>query len=67
MQCGQRVRTIKCEPQATDWTAAALLSRKWGVEGTVVKEHNSHGLTFEVEHEDGSIGHYEEHELEEAT
>jgi len=57
------VLTIERAEVADDWTADALASRQWGVEGQIVKHHDSHGLTYEVRHPDGSIGHYEHHEV----
>jgi hypothetical protein len=64
IELGDRVKTRGCEDTATDWTADAYASRRWGVEGLVVKEHNSHGQVFSVQHDDdGSIGFYESKEL----
>lgn len=62
---GTRVFTVKPDPkdEATDWLPKALASRRWGVEGAIVTHHDSHGLTYEVRHSDGTIGHYEPHEL----
>ena len=64
LQNGTGVQTVKPEREATDWTAGARLSRRWGVRGHVVAHHDSHGLTYEVRHPDGTIGHYEPHELQ---
>ena len=47
-----------------DWTGEALASRKWGVKGTILKHHDSHGLCYEVQHDDGTVGHYDPSELE---
>lgn len=58
-----RVRTVKPEREAGDWTKEALASRKWGTYGTVTTHHDSHGLTYEVQHLDGTTGHYEHEEL----
>jgi hypothetical protein len=64
IKVGQRVLTVE-DPNdsADDWTAEAAVSRKWGEVGEVIATHDSHGLTFEVKHNDGSVGHYEHHEL----
>lgn len=60
---GTRVFTIRPASESDDWLPEAAASRRWGVFGTIEIEHNSHGHTFEVRHEDGSIGWYEPHEL----
>jgi len=62
---GTKVRTVKPDEESDGWSAEALVSRQWGIEGTVVCHHDSHGFTYEVEHPDGSIGTYEPRELEE--
>jgi hypothetical protein len=62
-----QVRTVEAEKVSLDWTPEALISRQWGVVGSITKHHDAHGLTYEVRHPDGSIGHYEERELEEVT
>ena len=64
---GTRVETVKPDQESKDWTARALAARKWGVTGTVVKEHDAHGLFYDVEHEDGTMGYYEPRELEAAA
>lgn len=35
-----------------------------GVEGEVIGEHNSHGLCYDVQHEDGTTVSYDPLELE---
>jgi hypothetical protein len=62
---GQLVKTVRGKPNATDWTPQALASRKWGILGVVAGYHDSHGLFYDVKHQDGSMGFYEPHELEE--
>jgi hypothetical protein len=62
-ESGDRVRTVRPEKESMDWTPEALASRRWDVEGTVDMTHNSHGVTYEVRHADGSLGHYEPREL----
>lgn len=60
---GTRVCTTAEE--VTDWTPEAQASRKWGVEGEILTHHDSHGLCYEVRHQDGSVGHYDYRELRE--
>lgn len=47
-----------------EWSDIAWESRRWGANGIVVTHHDSHGLWYEVRHEDGSIGHYDPTEIE---
>lgn len=61
---GTRVKTVKPDQESKDWNARALAARKWGVMGKTVKEHDAHGLFYDVEHEDGTMGYYEPRELE---
>ncbi len=62
---GTRVHTT-CANNALrkDWTEEAWDSRQWGVRGKVRTHHDSHGLSYEVMHPDGSIGHYDPSEIE---
>ena len=60
---GDTVTTVAIPDPPTDWTPEALRSRRFGVAGTIVDEHNSHGLCYEVQHLDGSIGYYDPREL----
>jgi len=46
------------------YTEEALPKRIWGVPGKIIGKHNSHGLCYDVLHEDGSIGTYDPDELE---
>lgn len=62
---GTKVKTSsgpKAKPN--DWLPECLASRQWGVKGTILKHHDSHGLSYEVQHEDGTVGHYDPLELE---
>jgi hypothetical protein len=61
---GTSVLTIQANPEIDDWTQEALASRKWGVSGKVIMHHDSHGLFYDVCHEDGSVGHYDPSEIE---
>lgn len=61
---GAHVRTVSTSAPAKDWTPEALRSRRFPATGTVVKEHNGHGLCYEVKHDDyKDSGYYEPHEL----
>lgn len=46
-----------------DWTEEALRTRQDGVRGVIVGHHDSHGLCYDVRHEDDSIGCYSPWEL----
>lgn len=62
---GAIVRTVRPERESSDWTAQALASRHWGVEGVVEAVHNSHGLTYDVRHSgNNTLGYYEHHEIQ---
>lgn len=60
---GVRVRTLK-PLHDKDFTAEAREARKWGVEGTIVGHHDSHGLCFVVQHGCLSKGVYNPDEIE---
>lgn len=63
-ETNEHVRTVEVAKPATDWTSGALKSRRWNVTGRIYAHHDSHGVTYEVRHDDdGSIGHYEPREL----
>ena len=57
-----QVRTL--EPKADNYTAEGKKKRKWGVTGIIIAHHNSHGLCYDVRHDDGSVGTYDPDELE---
>jgi len=62
---GTRVKTT--QPNMTmrrEWSDKVWASRRWGIQGTVTTHHDAHGLSYEVKHPDGSIGHYDPSELE---
>lgn len=61
---GTRVRTRKPTRESDDWTESAKASRRWGVTGTAVERHDSPGVSYDVRHDDGSMGAYESRELE---
>ena len=62
---GTRVKTT--EPNTAlrrHWTDEGWASKKCGVEGVVIDHHDSHGLSYEVEHDDGTVGHYDPSEIQ---
>ena len=62
---GTEVVTTEANDAVEGWTQEALDSRRWGIAGLVIAQHDSHGLSYEVQHgEDRSIGHYDPSELE---
>ena len=46
------------------WTDEGWEARQWGVRGTVIMYHDSHGLCYDVLHEDGTEGCYDPSEIE---
>lgn len=46
-----------------EWTDEGWTKLKWGVRGTVIAHHDSHGLCYDVKHEDGSGASYDPTEL----
>lgn len=47
-----------------DWSNDALDTRRWGVQGIILRHHDSHGLYYDVQHADGTEGHYDPSELQ---
>ena len=43
--------------------AKAIPHRKFSVLGTIIAHHDSHGLCYDVRHEDGTVGCYDSREL----
>ena len=61
---GTRVRTLSGKSDI-HFTPEYQKARRWGVTGTIECHHDSHGLCYEVKHDDdGSIGAYEPTEFE---
>jgi uncharacterized Zn ribbon protein len=60
---GVSVVTVLGDKISKDWLPEAHQFRKFGMKGTIIKEHNSHGLCFDVRHSDGSVGCYDPWEL----
>ncbi|MBI2108689.1 MAG: hypothetical protein HYT93_00710 [Parcubacteria group bacterium] len=46
------------------WTDEGWASKKSWVQGKVITHHDSHGLCYDVEHEDGTVGCYDPSEIE---
>ncbi len=61
---GTRVKTTSKKTPDAEWMPEALLGRKWGVIGTVVMHHDSHGLCYDVKHDDGTEGCYDPNEFD---
>jgi len=62
---GTSVKTTQNnEALRNEWNEEALTKRKWGLQGTILNYHDSHGLYYEVLHEDGIKGCYHPSELE---
>jgi hypothetical protein len=48
-----------------EWTDEGWAERKWGMQGEVITHRNdSHGLCYDVQHKDGTVGCYDPSELE---
>lgn len=64
---GTKVRiVVDSEKVADDWTHWAKLSRKKDGTGVVQRHHDSHGLCYDVLHDDDQTeGCYDPHELTE--
>lgn len=61
---GTRVRTTKKNTPDREWMPEALTARKWGVAGTIIMHHDSHGLCYDVRHDNGTEGCYDPSEFE---
>jgi hypothetical protein len=61
---GTRVKTTEENLEIDDWSESAIPKRKWGVKGEVITHHDSHGLCYDVRHDDGTEGSYDPSELE---
>ncbi len=57
---GVKVSTTSAAPGAEkEYTAEAQARRRWGISGKIINHHDSHGLCYEVEHDDRSVGVYD--------
>lgn len=62
---GTPVRTTKADASSSGgWSDAALADRKWDMQGVVTDHSDSHGLCYEIMHEDGTVGWYDPSEFE---
>jgi len=61
---GTRVKTTSKKTSDGEWMPEARAARKWGVTGRILVHHDSHGLCYDVQHDDGSQGCYEPTEFE---
>lgn len=57
-----RVLTVRVDPR-NDAQYLNGGGRRWAAKGHLTGYSNSHGLCFEVTHDDGSLGYYEPSEL----
>ena len=60
---GTPVKTTQEDSAVNDWTEEVKPKRKWGIKGTILRHHDSHGLCYDVQHADGSEGCYDPSEL----
>ncbi len=62
---GTRVKTTQPnESMRREWTEEGWTGKKSGVLGTILRHHDSHGLCYDIEHDDGSEGCYDPSEFE---
>ena len=63
---GTKVKTTQSKGNY-GWTDGAIQRRLWGVTGVIVDHHDSHGLCYDVKHDDDdSVGCYDPGELKNA-
>ncbi len=65
LENGTRIRTTIENDAVTDWGEGARDHCQWGVEGTIITHHDSHGDCYEVRHDDGTIAAYDPSEVTE--
>jgi hypothetical protein len=64
IESGTIVTTTQVNPRmANEWTPGVLSSQQWGVTGVVLAHSDSHGLCYQVLHEDGSTSWYDPSEI----
>ena len=62
---GTSVKTTEPNLSMRDtWTDEGRAGRRWGIQGEVLTHHDSHGLYYDVQHKDGTVGCYDPSELE---
>jgi len=59
---GSIVETVE-DAGATDWNPPAREKVQWGVMGKVKEHHDSHGLCYVVEFDNGNLAVFETKEL----
>ena len=63
IKLGTRIKTVSVMTKR-DYSDIGMATRRPNKTGTVVKEHNSHGICYEVYHEvDSTVGCYDPDEL----
>jgi len=64
LSMGTAIRTTQPNlAMRNEWTDEGWDARKWGVIGTITAHHDSHGLCYDVQHEDGSDACYDPSEI----
>lgn len=65
LNMGTKIRTYKPNwDRRRDWTDDAWAKRRWGVIGIIEAHHDSHGLYYDVRHEDGTMAGYDPGEFD---
>lgn len=61
---GTPVRTTTPnEARRREWTEEGWAKKRSGVEGVIVTHHDSHGLCYDIRHNDGTVGCYDPSEF----
>ncbi len=47
-----------------EWTNEGWAKRQWGIQGSILTHHDSHGLCYDVLHPDATVGCYDPSEIE---
>lgn len=56
---GTRIKTTQPDiAEWHQWTGEGLKAKRWGAEGVIVGHHDSHGLCYDVRHEDEVVVYY---------
>lgn len=65
LEYGTRVKTTQPNKEKRhEWTDRGWASKKSNVYGIILRHHGSHGLCYDVMHDDGTEGCYDPTELE---
>lgn len=62
LEVGDLVETTR-DAGGKDWRPGSRDECRWGAIGHVLVVHDSHGLCYDVRHEDGTVAPYEHGEL----